>query len=153
GSYQWGVCVGSLDLLQEQTSFDIIQAAAHTAGGRGAQEVRDLVSRVGHGQFDLVIMKPPFTRHGAREGDRTAVHNPAFAAFGADEKEQDRLSDHLAELAVGGQAHGHAGMASYFAELADRKLAAGGTLALVLPLSSMSGRSWEGIRGQWRFSY
>ena len=153
GSYQWGVCVGSLDLLQEQTSFDIIQAAAHTAGGRGAQEVRDLVSRVGHGQFDLVIMNPPFTRHGAREGDRTAVHNPAFAAFGADEEEQDRLSDHLAELAVGGQAHGHAGMASYFAELADRKLAADGTLALVLPLSSMSGKSWEGIRSQWRSSY
>jgi hypothetical protein len=153
GSHQWGVCVGSLDLLQEQTSFEIIQAAAHTAGGRGAEEVRDLVSRVGHGQFDLVIMNPPFTRHGAREGDRTAVHNPAFAAFGADEEEQNHLSAHLAELAVGGQAHGHAGMASYFAELADRKLAANGTLALVLPLSSMSGKSWEGIRGQWRSSY
>jgi hypothetical protein len=100
-----------------------------------------------------VIMNPPFTRHGAREGDRTEVHNPAFAAFGADEEEQDLLSKRLGELAVGGQAHGHAGMASYFAELADRKLAAGGTLALVLPLSSMSGNSWEGIRAQWRSSY
>ena len=153
GSYEWGVCVGSLDLLQEQASFEIIQAAAQTAGGRGAEDVRDLVSRVGHGQFDLVIMNPPFTRHGAREGDRTAVHNPAFAAFGADEEEQNRLSARLGQLAVGGQAHGHAGLASYFAELADRKLAAGGTLALVLPLSSMSGKSWDGIRAQWRSGY
>ncbi|MDQ2763445.1 MAG: hypothetical protein M3Y22_08110, partial [Pseudomonadota bacterium] len=49
GSHSWGVCVGSLDLLEAQTSFDIIQAAAHTDGGRGTQEVRDLMGRVGRG--------------------------------------------------------------------------------------------------------
>jgi hypothetical protein len=111
------------------------------------------VFRVGHGQFDLVIMNPPFTRHGAHEADRTEVHNPAFAAFGASEEEQDRLADRLKHLSVGGRAHGHAGLASYFADLAHRKLAPGGTLALVLPLSSMSGSSWEGIRQQWRSDY
>jgi hypothetical protein len=97
------------------------------------------VFRVAHRHFDLVIMNPPFTRHGAREGDRTHVHNPAFAAFGADEEEQDRLAERLKEVSRGSSAHGHAGLASYFAELAHRKLAAGGRLALVLPLSSMSG--------------
>lgn len=153
GRHQWGDCVGSLDLLSEQPAFDIIQAAAQTAGGRGAEEVRNLVHRVGHGQFDLVIMNPPFTRHGAREGDRTHVHNPAFAAFGADEAEQNRLSDRLSHLAQGGRAHGHAGLASFFADLAHRKLAAGGTLALVLPLSSMSGTSWDRMRQQWRSDY
>jgi hypothetical protein len=153
GSHSWGVCVGSLDLLEEQTSFDIIQAAAHTAGGRGAQEVRDLMERVGHGHFDLVIMNPPFTRHGAREGDRTLVHNPAFAAFGASEKEQNKLAERLKSLSAGGVAHGHAGMASYFADLADRKLAPGGTLALVLPLTAMSGSSWEKVRALWRTCY
>lgn len=153
GRHEWGVCVGSLDLLLEQASFDIVQAAAQTAGGRGAAEVRDLVNRVGHGQFDLVIMNPPFTRHGAREGDRTQVHNPAFAAFGASEEEQDRLAERLNILSEGGHAHGHAGLASYFADLAHRKLADRGTLALVLPLSAMSGKSWDGIRGQWRSRY
>jgi NAD(P)-dependent dehydrogenase (short-subunit alcohol dehydrogenase family) len=153
GSHTWGVCVGSLDLLLEQPAFGIIEAAAQTAGGRGAEEVRDLVFRVGHGHFDLVIMNPPFTRHGAHEGDRTEVHNPAFAAFGADEEEQDRLSQRLKEVARGSSAHGHAGLASFFAELAHRKLADGGRLALVLPLSSMSGVSWDGIREQWRSDY
>lgn len=153
GSHPWGVCVGSLDLLEEQTSFDIIQAAAHTAGGRGAEEVRDLMSRVGHEQFQLVVMNPPFTRHGAREGDRTQVHNPAFAAFGADEDEQNRLASRLSRVARGGHGHGHAGLASYFTDLGDRKLAAGGTLGLVLPLSSMSGASWDGIRSMWRSDY
>lgn len=153
GSHEWGVCVGSLELLEGQTSFEIIEAAAHTAGGRGTEEVRDLMERVGHGQFDLVIMNPPFTRHGAREGDRTLVHNPAFAAFGADEDEQDLLSARLKRVSRGGYAHGHAGLASYFVDLAHRKLAQSGTLALVLPLSSMSGVSWEGIRNLWRREY
>ena len=127
GRYEWGVSVGSLDLLNEQISFEILQAAAHTAGGRSPEEVKDLVGRVGHNQFDLVIMNPPFTRHGAREGDRTHVHNPAFAAFGADDEEQDLLSGHLRKLGAGGHAHGHAGLASSFVDLADRKTAANGT--------------------------
>lgn len=153
GNYDWGVCLGSLDLLPAQTNFEIIQAAAQTAGGRGTEEVRSLIHQVGHEQFDLVIMNPPFTRHGAREGDRTEVHNPAFAAFGATEDEQNMLSSHLRRLGTDGNAHGHAGLASYFVDLAHRKLAHSGTLALVLPLSSMSGKSWDGIRGLWRREY
>ncbi len=153
GSYDWGVCIGSLDLLEAQTSFEIIQAAAQTAGGRGSAEVTNLIQQVGHDHFDLVIMNPPFTRHGAREGDRTDVHNPAFAAFGATEDEQNQLSSHLRRLGAGGHAHGHAGLASYFVDLADRKLTESGTLALVLPLSAMSGKSWEGIRELWRKNY
>ena len=38
-------------------------------------------------------------------------------------------------------------------DLADRKLAPSGTLALVLPLSAMSGSSWDGVRELWRNSY
>lgn len=153
GEYDWGVSVGSLELLEEQPSFEIMQAAAYTAGGRGSEEVRDLLDRVGHRQFQLVIMNPPFTRHGSREGDRSDVHNPAFAAFEADEELQDRLSAHTRHLARDGCAHGHAGLASYFVELAHRKTAESGTMALVLPMSSMSGGSWEKARSLWREKY
>ncbi|MCY4058380.1 MAG: hypothetical protein OXG44_10295, partial [Gammaproteobacteria bacterium] len=155
GRHDWGVCVGSLDLLpkQEQMSLEIFETAAQTAGGRGAEEVSDLMDRVDHSQFDLVIMNPPFTRHGAREGDRTVVHNPAFAAFGADEDEQNELAHHLRRLAAGGPAHGHAGLASYFVDLADRKTAAGGKVALVLPMTALSGQSWEAVRSVWRERY
>lgn len=153
GKYDWGVCLGSLDLLPEQTNFDIIQAAAQTAGGRGAVEVRNLIQQVAHEQFELVIMNPPFTRHGAREGDRTEVHNPAFAAFGATEADQNMLSSHLRHLGTDGNAHGHAGLASYFVDLAHRKIAPSGTLALVLPLTALSGQSWDKIRTLWRNEY
>lgn len=152
GRTEWGAAVGSLSLLEPQESFDFMRAAA-AAGGKGEEIVRDLLARVGHEQFDLVIMNPPFTRHGAREGDRSDVHNPAFAAFEADEREQDLLSRELRRLETGGSAHGHAGMASYFVELAHRKAAETGTVALVLPLSAMSGGSWEGVRSLWRQSY
>ena len=153
GRYDWGVSVGSLDLLEEQMSFEILQAAAQTAGGRSTEEVKDLMERVGHNQFDLVIMNPPFTRHGAREGDRTQVHNPAFAAFGADDDEQDLLSAHLRKLGAGGPAHGHAGLASHFVDLADRKATHDGRLAMVLPLTALSGQSWEKVRALWRRKY
>ena len=152
GKHLWGTCLGSLDLLQGD-AYEIVQEAARTAGGRGQEEVRDLLNRVGHKQFDLVIMNPPFTRHGAREGDRTLVHNPAFAAFEASEEEQNELAARLRHLATGGCAHGHAGLASYFVELAHRKVAPSGTLALVLPLSAMSGASWEKVRNLWRDQY
>jgi hypothetical protein len=153
GRHDYGACVGSLDLLSEQPSFGIMEAAAHTAGGRGEEQVRELLTRVGHRQFDLVIMNPPFVRHGAREGDRSQVHNPAFAAFEASEEDQNVLAAHVSGLAAGSCAHGHAGMASYFLELAHRKLAPAGTLALVLPLTAMSGSSWEGVRSLLNSNY
>ena len=78
---------------------------------------------------------------------------PAFAAFGANEQEQDELSRHLRTLGAGGHAHGHAGLASYFVDLAHRKTSAGGTLALVLPLTALSGKSWEKIRNLWTSEY
>ena len=63
------VAVGSLDLLAEHVQASLIDtAAAVSAGGRAPEEVRDLVSRVGHGRFDLVIMNPPFTRPTNHEG-------------------------------------------------------------------------------------
>ncbi len=153
GIYEWGASVGSLDLLEPQPSFEFLQAAATTAGGRGAEQVSDIFSRVGHSQFDLLIMNPPFTRHGAREGDRTEVHNPAFAAFGASEEAQNQLARRLKVVSEGGDGHGHAGLASYFVDLANKKLRNGGRLALVLPLSAMSGGSWQKIRTKWTSDY
>ena len=56
-------------------------AAAVSAGGRAPERVRDLVSRVGHTQFDLVIMNPPFVRSTGMEAEKRGTGNPAFAAF------------------------------------------------------------------------
>ena len=146
--------VGSLDLLAPQVQARMIgQAAAVTAGGRAPGDVDDLVSRIGHGQFDLVIMNPPFTRN-TNEGDTLGVGNPSFAAFGTPRAVQSQMQSRLRRLrGSGSPASGNAGLASDFTELAHRKVRDSGAVALVLPLSALSGNSWSGLRAQWRDSY
>ena len=147
--------IGSLELLAEHVAPDMIdQAAAITAGGRKPEDVRDLVSRVGHNKFDLVIMNPPFTRQGGQEGERVGVGNAAFAAFETSRQTQDEMQKQLRR--VSGKVRlgsGNAGAASHFVDLANRKLNGDGTIAFVLPLSAVSGSSWTRVRKRLREHY
>ena len=148
------VRIGSLELLPEFTQEELISdAAATTAGGREPENIKDLVDRVSHAEFDLVIMNPPFTRPTNHEGEHADVPNPVYAAFDTDEATQSDMADREKALAKNGAADGNAGIASFFAELAHRKRGADGAVALVLPLSSMSGSSWEKMRQLWRSEY
>ena len=172
------VRIGSLDLLAPQEQAQMIdQAAATTAGGRRPEDVQDLVTRVGHGQFDLVIMNPPFTRPTNHEASHADVHIPAYAAFETTPREQAAMSARVRSLTDDAASNDNAGLASHFAELAHRKVrtgaavadedtadedigneahpgtSAGGAVALVLPLSALSGGSWDAIRAQWRGHY
>jgi hypothetical protein len=147
-----GVALGSLDLLDPQRAFDIIAITARAAEGMGEKE-KDAWSALPHASFDLVIMNPPFTRDTSHEGVKTTVPNPMFAAFGFKEEEQHEMAKAAQKLLRGTSAHGNAGEASAFLVLADRKLKNGGTLAMVMPLSLMSGESWEESRRLLRKSY
>ena len=148
------ITVGSLDLLAESVQPGLIGgAAAVTSGGRAPEEVRDLVLRVGHGKFDLVIMNPPFTRPTNHEAGHASVPIPAYAAFETTPAEQAAMGDRVRELTEGAPSNDNAGLASHFAELAHRKMRGDGALALVLPLSALSGASWEHIRRRWRSEY
>ena len=142
------VAIGSLDLLASEAQPGLIgQAAATTAGGRRPEDVRDLVNRVAHGRFDLVIMNPPFTRPTGQEAERIGTGNPAFAAFRTPRHIQEEMQKKL--QSVSGKERlgsGNTGLAAHFTDLGLRKLQPDGTLALVLPLSAMSGSEWEGVR-------
>ncbi len=148
------IAVGSLDLLEEPVQWSLMDtAAAVSAGGRAPQEVRNLVSRVGHGKFDLVIMNPPFTRPTNHEAGHADVPIPSFAAFETTPEQQEAMSARVRELTRGAPSHGNAGEASEFVELAHRKVRDDGTVAMVLPLSALSGSSWNAIRARWREEY
>lgn len=148
------VAIGSLDLLEEPVQWKLVdRAVAVSAGGRAPEEVRDLVTRIGHGKFDLVIMNPPFTRPTNHEGSHADVAIPSFAAFETTPEEQAAMSNRVRQLTRGAPSHGNAGEASEFVELAHRKVKVDGTTALVLPLSVLSGSSWEAIRARWREQY
>lgn len=145
--------IGSLELLAGHVAPDMInQAAATTAGGRSPEDVQDLVSRVGHGKFDLVIMNPPFTRPTNHEGEHADVPNPAYSAFETTADEQRNMARREKSLSTGSAASGYAGMAALFTELGQRKRNSEGRLALVLPLSSMSGSSWNQLRQHWNLT-
>lgn len=148
------IAVGSLDLLEEPVQWSLMDsAAAVSAGGRAPEEVRNLVSRVGHGKFDLVIMNPPFTRPTNHEAGHANVPIPSFAAFETTPEQQEAMSRRVTELTRGAPSHGNAGEASEFVELAHRKVRDDGTVAMVLPLSAISGSSWNAIRARWREEY
>jgi hypothetical protein len=147
-----GVALGSLDLLDPQRAFDIIAITAKAIEGMGEQE-KEAWSTLPHASFDLVIMNPPFVRDTGHEGSKIGVPNPMFAAFGSKEEEQKQMSKAAQRLLHGTSAHGNAGEASAFLVLADRKLKEGGTLAMVMPLSLMSGEAWEESRQLLRKSY
>ena len=148
GQDDGAVAIGSLDLLAENVQASLLDtAAAVSAGGRAPELVRDIVSRVGHGKFDLVIMNPPFVRSTGMEGQRLGKGNSAFAAFTTDGPTRNRMQSSLAN--VRGRSPlgtGNAGLAADFLDLSLRKSRDDGVVALVLPLSGVSGMGWESAR-------
>ena len=148
------VSIGSLELLATVAQDNLIsQAVASTSGARSAGEIRNIVDHIGHGKFDLVIMNPPFTRNTNHEASHSEVHMPAYAAFENSPETQERMAEREKQLAGKSPANGYAGLASYFTELAYRKVRSDGTIAEVLPLSALSGQSWDATRQRWRSEY
>lgn len=139
------VALGSLDLLANQGLFDILAPKARGMGGK-REKARDTWRELRPASFDLVIMNPPFTRPTGQEGKKIGVHNPMFAAFAFGDKDQRLMGKAIEKLTRGTMAHGNAGEASIFLMVADRMLKPNGTLALVMPLSVLSGEAWEGCR-------
>ena len=148
------VAIGSLELLDEhrvlQRPLSQIFSKhdpARRISGKGENITED-IGEFPDESFDMVIMNPPFTKAGSDwEGkDRPDDTVKQFQGLGTDPKTQKKMAARQKKLAENTCAHGYAGIGSYFAALAHRKLKKGGVLALVMPLSSASGSSWEKFR-------
>ena len=139
------IALGSIDLLKDMALLEGSQVTAKALEGGGESE-KDTWRFVPHGSFDMVIMNPPFTRANNHERRIPDTPNPNFAAFGSSAAEQKAMAKAAKSLTRGTIAHGSAGEASTFMALADRKLRPGGTLALVMPLTFLTGSSWEKCR-------
>ena len=141
------IALGSLDLLHSQRMIESLQITSTSIAGMGETEQNTWRS-LPHGSFDVAIMNPPFTRPGGQEGEKIGVPNPMFAAFSSSDEEQ-RLMGRATKRLTSRWAtnyHGNAGEASIFLALANSKLKFGGVLALVMPLSLISGDAWEKSR-------
>ena len=142
------VAIGSLDLLNTQIPSALLErAVAVSAGGRVPEEVAEIADKVGHGKFDLVIMNPPFVRSTGMEGEKLGRGNSAFAAFNTDDPTRKRMQKSLVKARDGSPlGTGNNGLAADFLDLSLRKTRDDGVIALVLPLSGVSGRGWENAR-------
>ena len=150
------VKIGSLELLQAAsvpTLFNMSDpdwpdaaAAAQQVGGNGDETVSKVTAEMPDGWFDLVIMNPPFTRNTTREGETAGKIAAAFAAFGASAADQQAMAERMGQMKAGTCYHGNVGLGSGFAALADKKLKPGGVLALVLPLTAITGVDWAKFR-------
>ena len=146
--------LGSLDLLAEDARIRPLfrTGAPIRTTGRGEEEITHLLDIV-PGEFDLVIMNPPFTRPGNHSGTRSGIPNPAFAGLGTGREEQIKMGNLAIALGRNTCASGQAGLASYFIALADKMVADKGTVAMVLPLAVLQGQSWQKARDLWRKDY
>ena len=139
------IALGSLDLLDPQGRLDFYAITAKALEGKGTSEQQTWLNYPDN-SFDMVIMNPPFTRDTSHELKIENTPNPMFAAFGATPEKQRKMADRAKQLTKGTCAHGNAGEASMFLALADRKLKPDGILALVMPITIITGSSWEKSR-------
>ncbi len=137
------VKLGSLELLtlsSVMTLFNTTDPAKRT-GRHGEETAAQINVEIKDESFDLVIMNPPFTRAGT------------FAAFEASAEEQKEMWDRMNRFKRDTCYFRNAGIASAFAALGDIKLKPGGVMALVLPLTAVSGQSWKKMRAMLASNY
>ena len=134
------IWLGSLDWLQApetQSFFSTTEEQIGAASGEGGIVQRPVA--------DLVISNPPFTRRGSDGGKEEAIAR-VFSLSEGDIDSQQAIAKRTSALLKGTAANQIAGHASSFAVLADRLVKPGGRVALVLPVTALSGESWREVR-------
>lgn len=152
--------IGSLELIDDVEAASLFGTGRSVAAGSGERATDDSEHRfvLTHGAADLIIMNPPYVRTVGQEGERVGVPRPAFAGFGNSEAEQAAMSERLSNVALyrgdaSSAGHGHAGLASYFIDLAHVKVRPGGTIAFVLPATFCTTSAWSKARALLSASY
>ena len=140
GRWKEGLSLGSLDLVRD---VETLVGKGESVGGKRTAETRKAL--ITNRSCDYIMMNPPFVAATNHEGGREYAV-PPFALFGITADDQRAMADLLKPMYAGTCSHGNAGLGSYFAAIADRKIKPGGVVGLILPNTVMSGASWDGVR-------
>ena len=138
--------IGALNLLSDPAgTLPLDLGTTETATGQGT-ETTALRDAFRHGEFDIVIQNPPYTRAGA--DNNSNVPKSVFA----DKKEAAAMR--ASRKAQGRRLSGNnPGEGPDFVDLADRMLKRNGTMAFVLPVTAVTGSSWRRVRKMWADEY
>ena len=142
GSY----AIGSLELLDDMKLFD---TDAEKIGGEENTVVK-LQQQFQHGDIDLVIQNPPFTRPGS--DSNTDIPKSTFQGGGRPGEDQ-KLMQAALKFKNTRVTDGKSGFVSAFVDLADKKLKIGGTMGFILPLTVLRSPTTEKLRDMWATEY
>jgi hypothetical protein len=141
-----GYAIGSLELLDDIKLFD---TEAEQIGGEENTVVK-LQQTFQHGDIDIVIQNPPFTRPGS--DSNTDVPKSTFQ--GSDRpKEDQKLMQATLKSKNTRVTDGANGFVSAFVDLADKKLRNGGTMGFILPLTVLRSPTTQELRNMWANEY
>ncbi len=134
--------IGALDWLNNTPVFKGMDIQAQQLGGteNTAVETQHVFK---HGEFDVIIQNPPFTKPGTDQGSGI----PKTTFQGSDRPEEDKKAMQAALRSKDARvAHGLNGLASYFVDLADRKLKHGGTMGFIMPATILASSTMQKVR-------
>ena len=141
--------IGALDWLDNTLIFKEMDTQAQQLGGTENVVVK-LQQAFEHGEFDIVIQNPPFTRAGS--DSNTDVPKSTFQ--GSDRSEEDqKMMQAALKLKDRRVSDGIADFAPNFVDLADKKLKRGGTMGFVLLLTVLRSPITQKIRDMWATEY
>ena len=145
GSY----AVGSLELIDNELLLPTLDNEAVQLGGEEHTTVA--INRAfKHGEFDIVIQNPPFTKPNADSNNEV----PKGVFEGSERPEEDAKEMRKAlrnkDTRV---SDGNAGLGCYFVDLADKMLAPDGTLGFILPVTVLASPHWQKVRAMFATEY
>ena len=151
--------IGALDLL-ENPEATLPLGLINTEQVQGGDSHDDTqVSEFRHGEFDIIIDNPPFTRVGAdNNSNNPDVPTTVFGDRDAGVAEAMKTSLKSIDTSI---ANSNAGLGSYFVDLADRMLKNSDgdasvyppTMGFVLPLTVLTSPNWQRVRDLWATAY
>jgi hypothetical protein len=150
--------IGALDLLEDpEATLPLKLMNPETVQGDDSQDDVQR-SEFRHGEFDIIVDNPPFTRMGAdNSSDNPEVPKTVFGDRDEDVREAMKASLKSVDTSL---ANGKAGLGSYFVDLADRMLKNNDetalcppTMGFVLPLTVLTSPDWQKVRDLWAATY
>ena len=151
--------IGALDLL-ENPQATLPLGLINTERVQGDDNQNDAEkSEFRHGEFDIVVDNPPFTRTGAdSSSDNPDIPKTVFGDRDKNVAKAMKASLRSIETSI---AHSNAGLGSFFVDLADRMLKNSEedvslcppTMGFVLPLTVLTSPDWQKTRDLWANTY
>ena len=138
--------IGALDLIRLRKNAILPDLEkSEIVGGHGNRSV-SLQQHFKHGECDIVIQNPPFTKNSADNNSKAPK-----GIFGDHENKKEMrksLKTHKSEIG-----NDHAGLGSYFIDVADKMLKADGSMGIILPSTVLSASTWSKARNLWAQEY